>query len=83
MIILIIPLAEEFIFRRILLDSFRTKMPTLAAALLVIVLFAGIHVVPPVMLYILFLGSALTGMRLWYGNLWAPVIFHMCNNGFV
>lgn len=83
MIVLVIPLAEELLFRRILLDWLISKMPVVAAGAIVVVVFAAAHLSPPVMLYILFLGTALTCMRLWYGNLWAPLILHMCNNGLI
>lgn len=83
MILLVIPLAEEFLFRRLLLDWLISKMPVAAAAAIVVVAFAAAHVSVPVMLYILFLGTALTWMRLWYGNLWAPLILHVSNNGLI
>ena len=52
-------------------------------AALVVVVFAAAHAVPAVMLYIFFLGIPLVLARLWFGNLWAPLIVHATNNALV
>lgn len=80
---LVVPLIEEIVFRRVLLDWLMATMPTAVAALTVIVVFALIHIAPPVMLYMLFFGAALVALRLWYQTLWAPLIYHVLNNAFV
>ncbi|KQU46777.1 hypothetical protein ASG84_09865 [Rhodococcus sp. Leaf278] len=79
----VVPLIEEIVFRRILLDWLRSKMPTAVSAALVTVVFALCHIAPPAMLYILFLGTGLVALRLWYRSLWAPLILHAFNNAVV
>ncbi|MDO5618908.1 CPBP family intramembrane glutamic endopeptidase [Kocuria sp.] len=65
---------QEILFRRILLDWLLQYMPILAAAGITVVIFAAVHLDATAILYSLLLGVALTAARLWYGNLWAPVI---------
>lgn len=79
----VVPLIEEIVFRRVLLDWLMAKMPMIVAAVVVSVLFALAHVAPAAIVYILFLGSALTFLRIWYRTLWAPLILHMTNNAMV
>ena len=79
----VVPLIEEIVFRRILLDCLRSKMPTAVSAALVTIVFALCHIAPPAMLYILFLGTGLVALRLWYRSLWAPLILHAFNNAVV
>lgn len=79
----VLPLLEEIVFRRVLLDWLAAHMPVGAAAALVVIVFAAVHVAPAVMLYIFFLGIPLVIARLWFGNLWAPLIVHATNNALV
>ncbi|MBY4127889.1 CPBP family intramembrane metalloprotease [Rhodococcus fascians] len=79
----VVPLIEEIVFRRVLLDWLMSKMPTAVSAALVTIAFALCHVAPPAMLYILSLGTGLVALRLWYRSLWAPLILHACNNAVV
>lgn len=79
----VLPLLEEIVFRRVLLDWMASHMPVGLAAALVVVVFAAAHAVPAVMLYIFFLGIPLVLARLWFGNLWAPLIVHATNNALV
>lgn len=58
-------------------------MPTAVSAALVTIVFALCHIAPPAMLYILFLGTGLVALRLWYRSLWAPLILHAFNNAVV
>ena len=79
----VVPLIEEIVFRRVLLDWLMSKMPTAVSAALVTIVFALCHIAPPAMLYILFLGTGLVALRLWYRSLWAPLILHAVNNAAV
>ncbi|WP_180342578.1 CPBP family intramembrane glutamic endopeptidase [Auritidibacter ignavus] len=80
---IVVPLIEEIVFRRVLLDWLMLKLPTLPAAAIVIAVFALCHIDPAVMLYMLFFGTVLVGLRLWYRSLWAPLIYHVVNNALV
>ncbi|MCT1601928.1 CPBP family intramembrane metalloprotease [Kocuria sp. p3-SID1428] len=83
MAVVVMPAFEEILFRRLLLDWLAARLPLTVAAVLVIAVFAGIHVSPPAVLYILFFGTALTLSRLWFASLWAPLILHAINNALV
>ncbi|NHU86082.1 CPBP family intramembrane metalloprotease [Kocuria sp. JC486] len=78
-----LPLAEEIIFRRLLLDWLLARTSAALAFIVVTVAFAAIHVTPPVMLYILVCEGFWTLLRIWYASLWASWIAHMCNNALV
>nr|WP_246308792.1 gamma-glutamyl-gamma-aminobutyrate hydrolase family protein [Kineosphaera limosa] len=79
----VVPFAEEMLFRRLLLDWLRSRMPVLAAGALATVVFAAVHVAPQAVLYILFLGAWLAFLRVHYASLWAPLILHAVNNAMV
>ncbi|MDN8635097.1 CPBP family intramembrane glutamic endopeptidase [Corynebacterium kefirresidentii] len=80
---LVIPLVEEIAFRRVLLDWLQNSMPTWAAALTTIAVFAVAHGIPAVMLYIAFFGTCLVLARLWFKTLTAPLCIHIANNAVV
>lgn len=81
--VLLFPAAEEVIFRRLLLDWLRTKLPSAAAVLIATAVFAAVHLVPAVMIYVLFLGLSACVLRLWHRSLWAPLALHATNNAIV
>jgi len=82
-IVLVVPAAEEVLFRRVLLDELLERLPRSVALPLAAVAFALVHLSPVVMVYVVFLGLALCALRVWHGNLWAPLVLHMCNNSLV
>lgn len=77
------PLLEELIFRRVLLDWLRAHVPTLAAVLLSGVVFGLAHMVPVAICYVLPLGLWLGLLRVWHGSLWASLLAHVANNALV
>lgn len=79
----VIPLAEEIVFRRVLLDWLMTKMPTVLAVIITIIVFALVHVSPTAMAYLIFLSASLVLARLWFRSLWAPFLIHAANNGLI
>ncbi len=81
--VLVVPAAEEVVFRRFLLDWLCTRVPAAAAVGLSAVAFALVHVAPPVMLYVGMLGVCAAVLRLWHGTLYAPLALHAVNNGLV
>lgn len=80
MIGVVLPLVEEVVFRRLLLDWLGARMPTLLAALVVVLVFGLVHVAPPAILYVGGLGICLVLLRLWHQTLWAPLALHAANN---
>ena len=79
-IILVGPAVEEVLFRRVLLDWLRSKLPMAAAVLVSAVGFAAIHVIPSVMLYLFPLAVTMALLRIWHRTLWAPLALHSANN---
>ncbi len=80
---LLFPAAEEIIFRWLLLDWLRTRFSSAVAVLFSAVTFGAVHVVPVVMIYVVFLGLSACLLRLWHGSLWAPLALHATNNAVV
>lgn len=78
--IVVAPLIEEMFFRRMLLDWLRRHTPVTIAVLVTAACFALVHVLPPAMLYVGLVGLWMTGLRVWSGALWHPVILHAANN---
>lgn len=81
--VLVVPAAEEVLFRRVLLDWALTRLPAGAAVPLVAVAFAAAHLAPVVMVYVVFLGLFTGLLRLWHDSLWPPLALHAVNNGLV
>ncbi|MEX3504356.1 lysostaphin resistance A-like protein [Corynebacterium sp. LK2510] len=82
-IVVLVPLFEEIVFRRVLLDWLATRMPLWLAAVVLTLAFTAVHVVPETMLYIIFLSISLTYARLWFSSLWATLAIHAANNAVV
>lgn len=83
LVVVVVPVAEEVVFRRVLLDWLRQRLPVPVAVVLTAVVFAAAHVLPVAMVYVVFLGLAAGWLRVWHGTLWAPVALHAVNNAFV
>ena len=81
--VLVLPAAEEVLFRRVLLDWLLTRLRPGLAVLLAAAAFAVVHVAPAAMVYVVFLGLFACLLRLWHGSLWAPLALHACNNALV
>ncbi len=77
---LIIPVAEEFIFRGLIYASIRDRLPFLPAALITSLLFALFHGNLPQGVYAFLLGMAMTWVYEACGTLAAAVIFHQAAN---
>jgi hypothetical protein len=82
MAVIMAPFLEEALFRGILLPALRRRLPFVPAALLVTVLFAGLHAVQtggylPALAAIAVTGYLLAWLREASDSLWPPVIFHM------
>lgn len=79
----LLPLIEEIVFRRILMDWFDARLPTWAASTITTVIFAVMHISPVIMVYIIFLGTSLILARLWFRSLWGSFLVHAANNALV
>lgn len=74
------PLAEELIFRGILLPGLLRWMAAPASIFLSGLLFALAHGQPGTLLTLWFLGIAAGYLTYKSGNLWPAVVFHLANN---
>lgn len=75
------PIWEEIVFRRFLmgwLDK-RLNIPAISIGVSALV-FALVHLAPPVMIWTFLLGIWCAILVRWHGSLWASVIFHSFNN---
>jgi membrane protease YdiL (CAAX protease family) len=82
MAVIMAPFLEEALFRGILLPALRRRLSFVPAALLVTVLFAGLHAVQtggylPALVAISLVGYLLAWLREVSDSLWPAVIFHM------
>jgi len=78
--VLFAPLAEELIFRGLLLRSLVPLVGKGMALLVSSALFAAVHMSLEGSAAYLLLGAAFGGVYLWTGNLWAPIVLHMLWN---
>lgn len=81
--VVLLPMAEEVIFRRVLLGWLLTRMPQAVAVVTASVLFAAMHVVSMAAVYLFFLAVAASILYLWHRSLWAPLALHATNNALV
>lgn len=79
----VIPLIEEVVFRRVLFDWLQGRMPTAIAASLTVAIFAVMHGIPMVVVYLIFAGTSIIVARLWFRSLTAPFLIHCVNNAVV
>lgn len=73
---LLAPLAEELLFRGLLLRALVPLIGAPRALLGTSVLFALVHLAPASLPAYTLLGAAFGGVYLWTGNLWASVVLH-------
>lgn len=80
-LVLLVPVMEEVLFRGVILDNLRQAMPIWAAAGMECLLFAWGHGQLLWFLYALAMGAVLTLLRLKTGSLRTSIAFHMAFNG--
>ena len=78
----LVPLFEELLFRGLLLDWLRTRLPLTSAAVVSAVLFAVMHAYPIAMPYAFLFGLAAAWLRLRTGSTFNPWVMHVLNNLF-
>lgn len=81
--VLLIPIVEEIVFRKLLTDLTAKRFGMVSSILVNSIIFALIHVSPSAMLYIFPLGVALNILYRRYDTLWASFALHAINNLFV
>jgi membrane protease YdiL (CAAX protease family) len=80
-LVVVAPLAEEILFRGYLYGKVRTKIPIWAAALLVSLIFAVVHMQWNVGIDVFALSIVLCALREITGSIWSGVLLHMLKNG--
>lgn len=80
-LVLLVPVMEETLFRGVILSNLRRAMPLWAAAGIECLLFAWGHGQLLWFLYAFAMGAALTLLRLKTGSLRTSIVFHMAFNG--
>ena len=78
--LLIGPLIEEIVFRRVLMNYFDTLMPAAASVLATAAIFGAAHVAPPAILFTFFSGIGLALVARFHGNITSSFIVHVVNN---
>ena len=77
---LLIPVAEELIFRGVLLTWLAAHVPGWAAVLVTSLIFAAMHVEPSIVAGTLFLGLVCGWLVQKSGSLWPAIAVHVLNN---
>lgn len=78
--VVIAPIVEEFVFRRILVGWVSKWVSPIAAVLIVAVVFGVSHLSPYAIVGVTMLGIWSGLATLYYRSLWAGIIMHMANN---
>lgn len=78
--LLIGPLIEEIVFRRVLMNYFDTLMPAAASVLATAAIFGAAHVAPPAILFTFFSGIGLALVARFHGNITSSFIVHVVSN---
>ncbi|OYD06309.1 CPBP family intramembrane glutamic endopeptidase [Paludifilum halophilum] len=77
---LIGPIAEEIVFRGLLMRGMMQKIGTTAGVILSALIFALFHTDIPFLAPLFIMGLILGGLYAVFRNLWAPILFHVVNN---
>ena len=78
--LLLAPLAEEIVFRRLLMGYLDRSVPAFASVILSSLLFGVAHIAPPVIVYATFLGMGCALVTRFHHSLRAGFIVHLVNN---
>lgn len=81
-VVVIGPLVEEIIFRRVLLGWLEARVGTVLAIVVQAALFAVMHGVPQAMVLTFFLGLATGILVRLHSSLWPAVVLHGAHNAF-
>ena len=78
--LILAPLIEEIVFRRLLMGYLDRSVPAIASVLFSSVLFGAAHIAPPVIVYATFLGMGCALVTRFHNSLRAGFILHLANN---
>ncbi|UVE96079.1 CPBP family intramembrane glutamic endopeptidase [Dietzia sp. B32] len=79
----LIPVAEETVFRGIMLPALRARLRVVGGITLAGAIFAAVHLIPPAMPYLLVVGISLCAMAEWYRSIVPGIVLHGVNNAVV
>lgn len=78
--LLLAPLAEEIVFRRLLMGYLDRSVPAFASVILSSLIFGLAHIAPPVMVYATFIGMGCALVTRFHNSLRAGFVLHLVNN---
>lgn len=78
--LLLAPLVEEIVFRRLLMGYLDQSVPAFASVILSSLIFGVAHIAPPVIVYATFLGMGCALVTRFHNSLRAGFIVHLVNN---
>lgn len=77
-----VPVTEELVFRGMTVHTLRRRFSIGVTLILQAIIFAGAHILPLQVLYVIPAALLLGMVYSWSGNFLTPVILHMVYNGF-
>lgn len=78
--LLLAPLVEEIVFRRLLMGYLDRSVPAFASVILSSLIFGLVHIAPPVMVYATFIGMGCALVTRFHNSLRAGFVLHLVNN---
>lgn len=79
----LVPVAEEVLFRGIVLPAVRARLRSVPGIVLAGAVFAAVHLIPPALPYLLVVGISLCAMAQWYRSIVPGIVLHGVNNAVV
>ncbi|MBB1024107.1 CPBP family intramembrane metalloprotease [Dietzia sp. DQ12-76] len=79
----LVPVAEEVVFRGIVLPALRARFRAVPGIALAGTIFAAVHLIPPALPYLLVVGISLCVMAQWYRSIVPGIVLHGVNNAVV
>ncbi|MFN3340874.1 MAG: lysostaphin resistance A-like protein [Dietzia sp.] len=79
----LVPVAEEVVFRGIVLPAVRARFRAVPGIALAGAVFAAAHLIPPALPYLLVVGISLCVMAQWYRSIVPGIVLHGVNNAVV
>ena len=79
----LVPVAEEVVFRGIVLPALRARFRAVPGIALAGAVFAAVHLIPPALPYLLVVGISLCMMAQWYRSIVPGIVLHGVNNAVV
>ncbi|PAY22746.1 CPBP family intramembrane metalloprotease [Dietzia natronolimnaea] len=79
----LVPVAEEVVFRGIVLPALRARFRAVPGVALAGAVFAAAHLIPPALPYLLVVGICLCVMAQWYRSIVPGIVLHGVNNAVV